>query len=272
MVCCQLILGFLHVRTLGLVISFVVGQAAGVTQLARACWVNDRAAFVGISLRACFSTAAQHWRFPAFSSPAALINAFGTNLPQIAITSMFGLEVGGAYALAMRVFMTPSSLLGQSIAQIYNVELSRSLWTPSGEPERLFRKATMGTAGAGVLIASLALSSPFWFTIIFGRQWDLAASYSLLLTPALWAMTAGSPLFCFHLTGLNSWQLIWDASRLAALALVLWVFGSLHRSAQLVVISTSCVTFVAYSLAILLNLIAIRHCVVSRVSGLNVGA
>src|SRR5438093_4535659 len=36
-----------------------------------------------------------YWRFPVYSVPASLMNAVGTNVPQIAISILFGTVVGG---------------------------------------------------------------------------------------------------------------------------------------------------------------------------------
>lgn len=267
----QVILGLLHFKAYGLIIAFVMGQAAGMTQLAASCWANDRHAFKGLTLRACLSTAIEYWKFPAFSSPAQLINAFGTNLPQIAITSLFGAGIGGAYAFATRVFMTPGTLVAQSVNQVYMVELSRSLSSHTGQPERLYRKAAAGCLAVGAGIAVLAFAAPLWFPVLFGKQWHLAATYSQIMAPALCAVIGGSPLLCFHLTGLNSWQLMWDSSRCLGLAAAIWVFGVLFADSHLVVVATTAVTCVAYSIAIWLSLIAIRHSAASRTAQLNYG-
>src|SRR5438093_718510 len=122
LVSAQVALGGLGCGAVGLVVAFVLSQGAGMTQLARVCWPDHKELLGRLEINRVWQRAIHYWRFPVYSVPASLMNAVGTNVPQIAISILFGTVVGGAYDFAMPVFMKPGRLVPQSLAQMYSAE------------------------------------------------------------------------------------------------------------------------------------------------------
>ena len=131
---------------------------------------------------------------------------------------------------------------------MYSAELTRALASKSDRSTRLFWRVAVASTAAGCGIAAAALLAPWWFPVLFGSQWHDAASYSLLLAPAFGSIVACSPLFCFHLTGFNSWQLGWDSLRLSVLVTVIWIAGFEYKNATLTISLFSALTSGAYLL------------------------
>jgi O-antigen/teichoic acid export membrane protein len=58
-------------------------------------------------------------RFPIFTAPSDLLNAFGSNLPLLFIGSIYGVATAGAYALAQRTLGMPLMLIGSAFSDAY---------------------------------------------------------------------------------------------------------------------------------------------------------
>lgn len=216
----QLVLGITKLGTLGLLLGDAAGRSAGITQLARGV--------PGLFTPSCtgelLQVARRYSKFPMWSMGSTLINRLGLQLPQLFVATTFGPREAGWYLLTQRVLGTPISLVGQAVAQVF---LNRIAELRREDPERapgfylgiVTRMALVG--GLPILVGGFLLGEAFGW--IFGPEWVPAGRIVQLLTPMFAIQWTFSPtsqiLIVFERQEL---QLLWDASRLVALAASLY--------------------------------------------------
>ncbi len=193
MVATQIGLGFAHFGPLGLILGQVVGQAAGLTNLVRSAWREDRSALLRIRGDRIRWAARRYRRFPYYSTWSGLAYTAGFQLPSILFAALFAPAIAGFYMLANRVLQMPLNLLGQSIGQVFH--------SSAAEARREHRLATITLTtidalvrvGTGPLII-LAVVAPEIFAVFFGVDWYQAGVYAQLLVPMLLLQFIFSPL------------------------------------------------------------------------------
>ncbi|MBC7080578.1 MAG: oligosaccharide flippase family protein [Methanothrix sp.] len=178
----QVGVGFAHSGPLGLLLGQLAGETAGSASLGLAAWRKDRPSFRALSLQGIAKAGARYKRFPLFSSWASLLDALGLHIPQILFAAFYGAEVAGWFALGQRVIAAPLNIVVDSVAQVYFGEAAR---LPRDDPKamrRLFLKLTRRLALLGGLpIAAICALAPWFFTIVFGPNWEMAGRYVQIL-------------------------------------------------------------------------------------------
>jgi len=213
----QVGVGFAGVGSLGLLLGQLAGETAGSASLGLAAWSKDRGAFKTVSLQRMRRAGARYKRFPLFSSWADFLEGLGTQLPQILFAAFYGVEVAGWFALGQRVIGAPLNIVVNSVAQVYFGEAAR---LPKDDPKamrRLFLKLTSRLALIGGLpVAVICALAPWFFTFVFGREWETAGRYVQILGLMFAVRFAIVPLF-HTLSVLERQDLyaIWQATRLA---------------------------------------------------------
>ncbi len=174
----QVGIGFASNGPLGLLLGQLAGETAGSVSLGLAAWRKDRAPFKAVSLRGIRRAGARYKRFPLLSSWGSLLDALGTNVPQLLFAAFYGAQVAGWFALGQRVIAAPLNIVVDSVAQVYFGEAAR---LPRDDPKamrRLFLKLTGRLALIGGLpIAGICAVAPYFFTIVFGPGWETAGRY-----------------------------------------------------------------------------------------------
>jgi len=220
----QLALGFAGAGTLGLLTGDAVGRGAGIVRLAR----SVPGLFQWPDTRDLLASARRYKKFPIWSTGSTLINRLGLQLPQLFMATAFGPREAGWYLLTQRVLGTPTSLVGQAVAQVF---LNRIAEIRREQPERasafylniVGRMALMG--GLPILVLGVAIGGAFGW--LFGERWEMAGRMVQILSPMFAAQWTFSPtsqiLVVFERQEL---QLVWDVFRLVslggALAYVRW--------------------------------------------------
>jgi len=221
----QLALGLTGAGALGLLAGDAVGRSAGITRLAR----GVPGLFQRPDPSALREVARRYRKFPIWSATSTFINRLGLQLPQLFMATAFGPREAGWYLLTQRVLGTPTSLVGQAVAQVF---LNRIAKIRREEPERALafylgivsRMALLG--GMPILILGIVLGGAFGW--LFGEEWKTAGRMVQILAPMFAAQWTFSPtsqiLVVFERQEL---QLVWDVLRLAllgsALAYARWV-------------------------------------------------
>ena len=211
----QLVLGLAGVGTLGLLTGDAVGRGAGITRLAR----DVPGLLQRPDLRALLDAARRYRKFPIWSTGSTFINRFGLQLPQLFMATAFGPREAGWYLLTQRVLGTPTSLVGQAVAQVF---LNRIAEIRREQPQRapafylgiVGRMALMG--GLPILVLGVVLGGTFGW--LFGEEWKMAGRMVQILAPMFATQWTFSPtsqiLVVFERQEL---QLVWDVLRLVLL-------------------------------------------------------
>ena len=174
---------------LGDVARSVTGAAGLLAAAARSGWWPLR----GASVEGIRRMAVRYRRFPIYSTLSSMINSIGGQAPLILMITLFGIEVGGQYALAERVASVPVALLARSMSQVFFAEAARQRAVP-GAMSALFVRTTRGLAQIGAVPAlAIALLAPFAFGPIFGSEWSDAGLFTALLMPMMFLSLVMSP-------------------------------------------------------------------------------
>ena len=122
--------------------------------------------------------------FPLINTLHVSVDAIQNSALPWLIKLQFGVEVLGAYSMAVRIVKTPLGLVGGAISQVF-FQKSAVLYAQTENIQPLFRQTIRPLLAAGGLIAMLLIFSPMIFEILLGSQWALAGRYVLYLLPWL---------------------------------------------------------------------------------------
>lgn len=224
----QIGLGLLHLGTLGLMVGDVVGRWMGAGTLAFRARRNDPGVFSRIGAKEILAAARRYRRFPLFASGASFLQQAGLQLTPLLVAVLYGAHVAGWYSLGQRVVGLPLVMVGYAIAQVYEGHAAELARSDGAALRRLFLKTSLvlGLAGS-VPFGLLALSGPWLFSVVFGREWAETGRYFQVLAPMCLTQLVVVPLSqTLAILERQSLQLGWDAARLALLVGVL--VGSRH--------------------------------------------
>ncbi|MGY1846813.1 lipopolysaccharide biosynthesis protein [Blastococcus sp. SYSU DS1021] len=213
----QVATGALALRPVGLLFGVVAGQLAASGGLA------SRDGLLRQPRPSCadmWTAVKRYRRFPMTASWSALLNAAGLHVPLILLSVFYGQAVVGLVGLTVRVLAAPLALLGRSVAQVYQGDLTAKLRSKAGGLQVALRAAVVRLIFVSLIPTSAILAfGPDLFAFIFGAPWEESGRYAQLLAVGYAAQLAVSPisptLLALERQGA---QLGWDAGRLALTA------------------------------------------------------
>jgi O-antigen/teichoic acid export membrane protein len=176
----------------------------------------------------------RHRRFPMFALPADFINTAAGQLPLFFITSKFGSESGGIYALAVRILGGPISLLGTAVLDVFKRTAAtsyRELGHCRGEYLRTFRILAVLGIGLGTGITLFAES---FFAWAFGENWRQAGVVAGWLMPMFALRFVASPLsYVFYIMGGQRIDLMWQCGLLGMTVLAFTLSGDFSSALKM---------------------------------------
>lgn len=209
----MLILGWVGLIPLGLLLGNMLNIGAGGISLIASAAKHDNKQFRQIKFQNLYPTFTKNHRYPLLSTPEALLNVAGAQLPVLVIAAHSGAEAG-FLLLALQVIAAPMTLLGNSISQVY---ISRAPDEYRTGNIALFTLSVMRTliiTGVGPLVLAGALS-PTVFPMIFGTDWTRAGQIATWLIPWMVLQFIGSPVsMALYVTGKQKQTLILTAAGL----------------------------------------------------------
>jgi len=117
---------FFKFNALALIIGHILGQSAGVTQLAKPVFKSKIAVLKTVTFSEIVSVAKRYKKFPLISTWAGLLNSIGNLVPNLLFASLFGSTSAGLFFMANRIITTPMALLGTAISQSFYTEAVES--------------------------------------------------------------------------------------------------------------------------------------------------
>lgn len=193
--------------------------------------------------------------FPFVLGPAGAINGLAMQLPQIGVTALFGLAVGGQFGMMMKILAVPITLIGQSVGFVYAGQIAKARRAGEANVRELFDRMSMLLGSMGILFAVLSyfLAEPV-FAWLFGTEWrmsgELAALYACATAVQLVASPLSQTLVVSERTGQ---QLGIDAFRASALAVAFGVLWKLQIGVYAAVLCVALVSMFGYSILWLIN-------------------
>lgn len=239
----------------GLLFGDALGRSAGTGMLARLTFRN-----LDVTAKTSWNSVKRllirYRRFPTYSTVSALLNTGGLQLPALLLLSFHGPQVAGWYALTMRVFGVPMSLLGTSASQVFTSSIAEIARTGQS-PRRLYTRTALRLFAIGIPIAGLlALVGPTLFSWVFSAEWSVSGAYARILAPMFLVQFVASPLSqTLNVLERQDIQFGWDAFRLVLVAGTLFAMNALGLDATASVMGLSASLLVAY---VVLYLICIK--------------
>lgn len=203
----MLSLGWAGVAPLGLLLGNMLNIGSGGFSLGLQALRNDRDKLRTISPRRMQETLRHYRRYPIYSTPEALFNIAGVQVPVLLIAAHAGAEAG-FLLLAMQVMTAPMTLLGGSISQVYMSRAPEALREGRLAPFTMSIMRRLVIIGVGPLILA-GILAPLLFPLIFGEEWARAGVIVAWLVPWMALQFIASPVsMVLHTVARQNWAMI----------------------------------------------------------------
>lgn len=160
----------------------------------------------------------KHRSYALTAGTSAGINSLAGQIPILLPAVLYGDQAAGLLAMALRILVSPLSLIGDAAASAAVGEISQALRTRSGQAGSVLRRGLRDLAviGAVPTLAAGALGTvavPY----LLGPQWAEAGTIVAALALGAWAQFVVAPFSqTLNLSGRSDWLLVWDVCRLLA--------------------------------------------------------
>jgi O-antigen/teichoic acid export membrane protein len=136
----------------------------------------------------------EYFRYPKFLIPSTLASTISSESPILLLTRFFDTAVSGLFSFVNRVTVSPMSIIGNSIGEVYRVRAAES-YRINGECSQIFLYHVKLLAAAGfVPWLVLFFWGPSVFTFVFGSQWREAGEMATILSFVVWFQLVSVPL------------------------------------------------------------------------------
>lgn len=192
--------------------------------------------------------AKDHCDFALFRTPQNLLNVISHSLPVMMLSSYFGSEAVGHYAIASAVLAMPAGLIGQSVTQVFYPRITKAV-NEGQDARALIVKATSGLAVVGAIPFVLVIVfGPDLFAFAFGADWERAGIYAQWLSLWLFFQYINKPaVSAIPALRIQRGLLIYELFSTASKVLALYLGYSIFRSDTSAIALFSIVGVIAYS-------------------------
>ena len=178
----QLSIGLLKGGVSGLISGQIVSQMFANIRLFKNIF-KDKLLISKISKVKIVALAKRYKDFPKFSMWAVLANTLSTNLTNILISSFYSVSTLGFYSLVQRLLGMPSSLIGNSIGQVFFQQATKEK-QETGKAINSFNSTVkklliIGIPSFGILFFIVE----DLFAFVFGEEWRIAGIYAQIVIP-----------------------------------------------------------------------------------------
>lgn len=178
----QLSIGFVKQGATGLITATIVPQFVANTRLLKNI-IKDKLLVAKISKVKVIALAKRYKDFPKYSMWAIFANTLSQNLTNILISAFYSIGTLGFYSLVQRVLGMPSSLIGDSIGQVFFQQATKEK-QQTGKAVKTFN----ATVKKLIIIGLPAFGILFFivedlFAFVFGEEWRIAGTYAQIVIP-----------------------------------------------------------------------------------------
>jgi O-antigen/teichoic acid export membrane protein len=236
----QTVAGAMKAGASGLIGGALLGQIAGLTRLAVLVGRHDRWRFnAGLPLR-CKAALRRHRRFPVYMVPGQLANVASLQIAVILLSVCYGHAVAGYYALAERVIIAPSAIIGTAVGDVFR-QHAAELYRKNGNCKDIYFKTSLLLIGIALTaFIALVISARWLFTVVFGPAWSASGEIATIMAVLMFFQIISSPLS--QTVYLAKWEhidMIWQFARLALSATAImtgyWIWNDYRVSIALYV-------------------------------------
>lgn len=261
MVSTQIIIGLISKGPIGLLLGDAVGRTSGSGTLATLFWKNDRKLLKEITIPRMKEQGVRYKNFPLISSLSGLINSTGLQVAPVMLASFYGAAVVGWFSLTQRIIGIPMRFIGLSIEHVFVSETARLARENPIQLKRLYiGQAKKLALIGGVPILIFGLSSPLFFSFIFGPAWNESGRYAQILSIMFAIQFVVVPLSqTLNILEYQSLQLIWDVGRLLLVVVSIFICATLKCSSFDVVMVYSLVMSTSYLFLFIMGYFSIKR-------------
>jgi len=247
----QLSFGFFKTGAFGLISGQLASQIFSNTKLFFN--IKKRGLFVNITKLKIIALGKKYKDFPKFSMWAVLANALSQNLTNILISSFYSIKTLGFYSLAQRILGMPSSLIGNSIGQVFFQEATKEKQS-SGKAIKTFN-----TTFKKLLLIAIPFFGILYFIIedlfsfVFGEEWRIAGKYTKILIPLFAVRFVIAPLTMMNIVfQKNHIGFYWQVGLLFLHIVTLYISYTLNFSFEKYLFIMSIVIILHYLLILII--------------------
>ncbi len=176
----QIAFGLAGVTRLGLPLGYAVGPAVALVLLLRDTGREMRQAG-RIRLSQILAYVREHWRYPVYMMPAAVLFEAVQFLPAVLLAAIFSPAAAGFFALSQRVLGLPVRFLSRSAGQVLLGEVAQaSRQELSRRVRAIVRQFTL--LGLAIVLPMVVIGSDGW-EFLFGERWGRAWMFVVALSP-----------------------------------------------------------------------------------------
>lgn len=136
----------------------------------------------------------EYVRYPKFLIPSTLAGTLAAESPVVLLTRFFDTAVSGLFSFVNRVTVSPMSIIGNSVGEVYRVRAAEH-FQQHGECRQIFLRHAGMLAAAGVVPwLVLFFWGPTLFSFVFGAQWREAGEMATFLSFVVWFQLVSTPL------------------------------------------------------------------------------
>ena len=218
-------LGIAHLKG-GLIMGSVIGILGSSLLVGFKILKDQKFFFYNSTFSAQLSLAKRYLRHPKHIAPSQLIGVVAQQIPIFLISSFFSLTVAGFFSLAYRLISLPTSLVANSIGDVYRQKISVA-YNLRGEFKHEFlitlKKTTLVAAPPFVVLYFIA---PDVFALVFGEPWRIAGEYAQILVIASFFQFIFTPIDKGAIVvGKSTYIFIWHILRLFLFVLLFIIAG-----------------------------------------------
>jgi O-antigen/teichoic acid export membrane protein len=136
----------------------------------------------------------EYFRYPKFLIPSTLAGTVASESPIVLFTRLFDTTVSGLFSFVNRVTVSPMTIIGNSIGEVYRVRAAEN-FQKKGECRQIFLHHVKLLAIVGVIPwLILFYWGPTLFTFVFGPQWSEAGEMATIISFVVWFQLVSTPL------------------------------------------------------------------------------
>jgi O-antigen/teichoic acid export membrane protein len=214
----QLGIGIFVMGPTGLLTGQIVGQSAGLGTLAKQFWKKNREAFLSVTSGSVRAAAYRFRSFPIYQSSSTLLNSAGLQAPALLFAAYYGMEVAGWFYLTQKVLAMPITLIGASVAKVFQGEAARLLNEPE-KLKKLFREINLKLLMLGIVpCLVLAFGGKWIFQIVFGMKWTQSGIFVQVMAFVFLLKLSTDSVINFAIIERHDFSFSWAAMRLVLVA------------------------------------------------------
>lgn len=191
----SLVLGWTGWLFTGLIVGKILGWLVEYLNLLLPIRKAFAQAFINNRLRFSYSSLKQYANFPKYSIPEGLINMGFKQIPVLAVTAYFSLEMAGQLGMANSIISLPITVLSMAFGQVFFQKASQLKPSDTAAMQKLVLNNTgFLLAIATIPTVILMIWGPQLFVFVLGDKWFQAGKIARWIMPFYFVTLTKAPI------------------------------------------------------------------------------